>query len=432
MDSPGVTPFSARPPSPSATLVGRRIRLEPLQLAHADELAPITIDPTLWAYTQQKIDSRQSLADNLRAVLAERDRGTAVPFLVRELANGHAIGSTRFMNVDVANRRLEIGWSWLGAAWHGTGINAETKFLLLRFAFEDCGFTRVEFKVNARNTRSRRALHKLGAREEGVFRKWRVGADGQSHDTAWYSVLAQEWPALRMRLEGLLDGTGHAAPLVVTRSVDLSHTIEDGMVTYRGLPAPLVCDYLSREASRTRYEAGTEFQIGMIEMVGNTGTYLDSPFHRYADGKDLAGLELTRLADLECLVAHVPSPAHRAIDALPFTADEVRGRAVLVHTDWARHWRTDRYFEGHPFLTGEIARWLVQAGAALVGIDSFNIDCTDTGARPVHSTLLRNDIPIVEHLRGLEALPERGGRFFAVPPKVRAFGSFPVRAFALI
>ena len=214
-------------------------------------------------------------------------------------------------------------------------------------------------------------------------------------------------------------------------AVDLSHVIEHGMITYRGLPAPIMCDFLSREASHAVYAPGTEFQIGTIELVGNTGTYLDSPFHRYADGTDLAGLELSSLANLDCVVVDCTAMA-RAIDVLPLDAADVAGRAVLIHTGWDRHWRTDQYFEMHPHLTGRSAAWLVTAGAALVGIDSFNIDCIDTGERPVHTTLLGAGIPIVEHLCGLTQLPARGARFFAVPPKVRAFGTFPVRAFALL
>lgn len=213
---------------------------------------------------------------------------------------------------------------------------------------------------------------------------------------------------------------------------DLSHTIDPGMITYKGLPAPLICDYLSREASRNLYASGTEFQIGKIEMVGNTGTYLDSPFHRFADGKDLSQLPLGSLANLRCVVAHLDHLVGRAIDKLPLAASDVRGCAVLIHTDWARHWRTDQYFEGHPFLTGAMAQWLADAGAALVGIDSYNIDSTDDGERPVHTTLLRQDIPIVEHLCALGELPQVGSRFFAVPPKVSGFGTFPVRAYALI
>lgn len=213
--------------------------------------------------------------------------------------------------------------------------------------------------------------------------------------------------------------------------MDLSHTIEHGMVTYKGLPAPIICDYLSRAESRKRYAPGTEFQIGKIEMVANTGTYLDSPFHRYGHGKDLADLPLPSLANLDCLVARIPAGPGRAIERLPFSADLVHGKALLLHTGWDRHWRTDQYFEGHPFVTGELAEWLVRAGAALVGIDSFNIDSVDDGHRPVHSALLGAEIPIVEHMRGLDQLPDRGSRFFAVPPKVRDFGTFPVRAFAL-
>ena len=216
-----------------------------------------------------------------------------------------------------------------------------------------------------------------------------------------------------------------------THLIDLSHTVEDGMITYQGLPAPIVCDYLSREASRARYAPGTEFHIGRIDMVANTGTYVDSPFHRYADGKDLSELELTSLANLDCVVIRVTDRRSRAIDDLPADA-ELRGKAVLFHTGWDAHWRTDQYFEGHPYLTGALAERLVAAGVALVGIDSFNIDCTDDGERPVHSALLGAEIPIVEHLCGLAALPDRGARFYAVPVKVRGMGTFPVRAFARV
>src|SRR5262245_15249362 len=221
--------------------------------------------------------------------------------------------------------------------------------------------------------------------------------------------------------------------------IDVSHVVESGMVTYKGLPAPLVCDFLSREASRKVYAPGTEFHIGRIDMVANTGTYLDSPFHRYAHGKDLAELPLESLADLECVVVRVPgagagaaSAAAATIGRLPLAEADVRGRAVLVHTGWDRHWRSEPYFEGHPHLAGEVAEWLARAGAALVGIDSLNIDGTATGERPVHSVLLAHDVPIVEHLRGLSDVPERGGRFFAVPVKVKAFGTFPVRAFVKV
>jgi kynurenine formamidase len=214
-------------------------------------------------------------------------------------------------------------------------------------------------------------------------------------------------------------------------TIDLSHTIEAGMITYKGLPAPIICDYLSREASRRTYAPGTEFQIDKIEMVGNTGTYLDSPLHRYADGDDLSALPLSVVANLDCVVASV-DPSAPAIRRLPLDAQQVRGKCVLIHTGWDEHWRTDRYFEEHPHLTAELADWLVQAGARLVGIDSYNIDSVQTGERPVHSTLLRHGIPIVEHLCGVAAVPATGGRFFAVPPKVKAVGTFPVRAFVLV
>jgi kynurenine formamidase len=211
--------------------------------------------------------------------------------------------------------------------------------------------------------------------------------------------------------------------------VDLSHTVEHEMVTLKGFPPPIICDYMSREASRARYAAGTEFQIGRIDMIANTGTYVDAPFHRYADGKDLAELPLESLADLPGLVIHAPA-GERRIERARFDRHEVRGRAVLVHTGWDRHWRTERYFAGHPFLTRDAARWLADAGVALVGIDSLNIDDTDDGERPVHTILLGAGIPIAEHLRGLEQLPDARFRFSAVPVKVKGMGSFPVRAWA--
>jgi kynurenine formamidase len=213
--------------------------------------------------------------------------------------------------------------------------------------------------------------------------------------------------------------------------VDLSHTVEDGMITYKGLPAPVVCDFWSREYSRRFYAEGTEFQIGKIEMVANTGTYVDSPFHRFAHGKDLSQLPLSSLADLDAVVIRATSPG-RTVDRAAVGNASVRGKAVLVHTGWSRHWRTDRYFEGHPFLTADAAEHLRDSGAALVGIDSYNIDDTADGSRPVHTTLLGADIPIVEHMTGLERLPERGFRFSAVPVKVKGMGTFPVRALAVV
>lgn len=216
------------------------------------------------------------------------------------------------------------------------------------------------------------------------------------------------------------------------RLIDLSHVIEPGMITYRGLPAPIVCDYLSREDSRVHYAEGTEFHIGRIEMVANTGTYVDSPFHRFADGDDVSDLVLDALAYLPGIVVPAYDPSERAVGRARFAEVDVRDKAVLVHTGWAEHWRTDRYFEGHPFLTEDAARFLRDAGAALVGIDSLNIDDTVGGERPVHTTLLGAGIPIVEHMRGLEQLPPTGFRFSAVPVKVRGIGSFPVRAYAAL
>jgi kynurenine formamidase len=211
--------------------------------------------------------------------------------------------------------------------------------------------------------------------------------------------------------------------------IDLSHTIEHGMITYKGLPAPLICDFLSREASRARYAPGTEFHIGRIDMVANTGTYLDSPFHRFADGKDLSELPLSSLAGLEGVLVRVPA-GKRAISRSVFAGLPLKDKAVLVQTGWDRHWRTDTYFEGHPFLTEDAARFLFESEVKLVGIDSYNIDDTADLRRPVHTILLRNNIPIVEHMTRLDQLPADGFKFFAVPPKVRAFGTFPVRAFA--
>ncbi len=216
------------------------------------------------------------------------------------------------------------------------------------------------------------------------------------------------------------------------RFVDLSHEIEAGMITYQGLPAPIICDHLSREASRAHYAEGTEFQIGRIDMVANTGTYVDSPFHRYEDGKDLAALALESLARLEGIVIRCRARGSRAIGPEVLQGRTVRDKAVLFDTGWDRNWRTDAYFEGHPFLTRAAAEFLVEQRVALAGIDSLNIDDTADGTRPAHTLLLGADIPIAEHLCALDRLPDEGFRFFAVPPKVKAFGTFPVRAFAVV
>ncbi len=222
------------------------------------------------------------------------------------------------------------------------------------------------------------------------------------------------------------------ADLAQQRIVDLSHVIEDGMVTFGDLPGPHICDYWTREDSARKYDDGSSFQIGRIDMVANTGTYLDSPFHRYAEGKDLARLPLESLADLPGLVVRRPFAEGLATDAEHLAGLDVRGRAVLVHTGWDRHWRTDAYKLDHPFLTATAAALLAEQGAALVGIDSYNIDQTSVRARPVHTILLGADIPICEHMTGLAQLPERGFRFSAVPPKIAGMGTFAVRAYAVV
>jgi kynurenine formamidase len=214
--------------------------------------------------------------------------------------------------------------------------------------------------------------------------------------------------------------------------IDLSHTVEHGLITYRGLPAPVICDFLSREQSKEFYFPGTEFQIGKIEMVANTGTYLDSPFHRFADGSDLSQLELTSLADLDGVVVRHDQTQGRRIGVAAFAGLEVKGKAVLVQTGWDAHWNTETYFEGHPFLTEDAARLLGSNGAALVGIDSYNIDDTADLKRPVHTILLGARIPIVEHMCNLRQLPADNFKFFAVPVKVKGFGTFPVRAFGIV
>ncbi|NOZ66853.1 MAG: cyclase family protein [Alphaproteobacteria bacterium] len=216
-----------------------------------------------------------------------------------------------------------------------------------------------------------------------------------------------------------------------TKLIDVSHVVEHGMITYKGLPAPLICDFLSREASEEIYEDGTSFHIGRIDMVANTGTYLDSPFHRYETGKDLSELDLSCLANLDGVVVSIPSDTQEITPA-HFADVAIAGRAVLIRTNWSDHWGTDQYFEGHPYVTKEAAEYLRTGGAVLVGIDSHNIDDIRGKSRPAHSILLGADIPIVEHMTRLADLPESGFKFFAVPVKVKNMGTFPVRAFGLV
>ena len=213
------------------------------------------------------------------------------------------------------------------------------------------------------------------------------------------------------------------------RLVDLSHPIEAGMTTYKGLPGPHICDYWTREHSAQFYDDGASFQIGRIDMVANTGTYLDAPFHRFADGADLAALAIEKLASLPGIVVR---SRKMAADADAFDGLDVAGKAVLVQTGWDRHWRTDAYYQGHPFLTEAAARLLAERGAALVGIDSYNIDDTSGRSRPVHTILLGAGVPICEHMTNLGALPGAGFAFTAVPPRIAGMGTFPVRAFAAI
>ena len=219
-----------------------------------------------------------------------------------------------------------------------------------------------------------------------------------------------------------------------TRIIDLSHPIRGGLVTYPGLPAPVITPHLTREASRATYAPGTEFAMDVITMIGNTGTYLDSPFHRYADGADLAGLDLSTLVGLRAEVFHLTDawePGRRGIRPEALAHRDVRGAAVLLHTGWDEHFGGPDYGVGAPFLTGEAAQWLIEQGAVLVGIDSVNIDDTRGGERPIHTALLAAGIPIVEHLRGLDGLGDASFRFFAVPPAIEGLGTFIVRAFAL-
>ena len=215
------------------------------------------------------------------------------------------------------------------------------------------------------------------------------------------------------------------------RIVDLSHAVQHGMITYPGLPGPEITDHLTREASRSHYAPGTEFRIGRINMVANTGTYLDTPFHRFADGHDLAGLDLDRVAGVDGVVIDAMGPQEAGAELL--TGVDVAGRAVLVRTGWDRHWGSEAYGDGaHPFLGADAAELLVVGGAAVVGIDSVNIDDTRTGARPIHTALLGAGIPIVEHLCRLDRLPVNGFTFHAAPPAVEQFGTFPVRAYGVI
>jgi len=260
-------------------------------------------------------------------------------------------------------------------------------------------------------------------------------ADAIVHELRRRSVDGGDIEAVRIvnkRVVALDPGPAAAMALDAVVYIDMSHTIENGLVTYKGLPAPVICDYLSREESRKRYAPGTEFQIGKIEMVTNTGTYIDVPFHRYAHGKDLSQVTLTAFVDLDGVVFRTDYRSGLAIDASVFQGHELQGRAVLVHTGWDAHWNTERYYTNHPFLTADAADYLQACGVKLVGIDSHNIDDTRTTTRPVHTTLLGADILIVEHLCHLGLVPDAGFTFTALPPKFKGVGTFPVRALAKV
>jgi arylformamidase len=231
---------------------------------------------------------------------------------------------------------------------------------------------------------------------------------------------------------GPSDGSGESLRVGWTRTwVDLSHVIVAGMSTYPGLPGPEIVPHLTRKDSRKTYAPGTEFAIDRISMLGNTGTYLDSPYHRYANGADLAALPLSALADLPAVVIRTLDSQSRAVDVGALAASNVADCAVLLHTGGDRHWGTPEYARDAPYLTEAGANWLVEHRARLVGIDAVNIDDTSSGGhRPAHTVLLAAGIPIVEHLTGLDQLPPTGARFTAVPPRIADFGTFPVRAYA--
>jgi kynurenine formamidase len=222
------------------------------------------------------------------------------------------------------------------------------------------------------------------------------------------------------------------ADLDKAKIVDLSHVITDGMVTYKGLPGPHICDFISREQSAANYDDGSTFQIGRIDMVANTGTYVDVPSHRFEDGEDLSEVDVECFAHLPAVVVRHPFESGLAVEAGAFDGLDVQGCAVLVATGWDRHWGSDAYYHDHSFLAVEAAERLVAQGAALVGIDSHNIDDTRVRARPVHTALLGAGIIICEHMTNLGAVPDSGFHFTAAPPKVKGMGTFPVRAYALL
>lgn len=216
------------------------------------------------------------------------------------------------------------------------------------------------------------------------------------------------------------------------RFIELNHVIRNGMITYKGLPGPSISEYISREESRNHYDPGTEFSISKIDMVGNTGTYIDSPYHRYPDGKDFESILLKDLAHLDGVVIRIP-PEIQSIGIELFYEKNIKNKAVLINTGWSNNWGTDQYFNGeHPYITKEAAEYLVKEEVCIVGIDSYNIDDINDRSRPAHSILLKAEIPIIEHMCNLEKLPDSGFWFYAVPERIMGMASLPVRAFAMI
>ena len=216
-----------------------------------------------------------------------------------------------------------------------------------------------------------------------------------------------------------------------TKFIDLSHPIEDGMKAYPGFPPPKIQAFITREDSRSRYGGKAEFYIGRVDMVGNVGTYVDSPFHRHAKGLDLSQIPLESIAGIAGIVVDGQPSANRSIK-IACSESEVADRAVLIRTGWDETWGTERYWELGPFLSDESIDLLIRSKAKLAGVDFWNIDDTENKARPAHTRLLGANIVIVEHLANLSALPRTGFRFYAVPPRIVNGASFPVRAFAEI
>jgi kynurenine formamidase len=210
--------------------------------------------------------------------------------------------------------------------------------------------------------------------------------------------------------------------------IDLSHPVEAGMETYRPLPTPQVVVHNDYDASR--YDGKSEFLIASLHLCGNTGTYVDSPRHRYRKGVDLAGLPLERLADMPVVVVDATG-VDRAIGPYALPGGSLEGKAVLFRTDFSRHWRTESYFSANPFLTAEACEALVAAGVAFVGIDSLNIDDIADMARPAHTILLGAGVPICEHMTNLASVKSGAGRLHAVPIAWVGGATFPVRAYVV-